>query len=180
MTHWLLYLAHHSVTDTARGWGMEPGLFAFAKACTRVFHPDGQRYLQNWLAYQAERRTEKSYRALFGRSGLLLADPDNVPAVVGEATAHISPAKLSEAIPAVGEGLLAESQGYDGIILVGPFNCLPFRISEAVLKPLSITQGMPLLTYESDGYPVSPSFLRQVEVHIQQVLEHARSRSPSM
>ena len=36
---------------------------------------------------------------------------------------------------------------------------------------------MPILTYESDGYAVSPSFLRQVEVHTQQVLEH-RARKP--
>jgi hypothetical protein len=35
---------------------------------------------------------------------------------------------------------------------------------------------MPILAYESDGYAVPPSFLRQVEVHIQQVLEHADSR----
>jgi hypothetical protein len=32
---------------------------------------------------------------------------------------------------------------------------------------------MPILAYESDGYPVTPSFLRQVDVHLQQVLEHA-------
>ena len=75
--------------------------------------------------------------------------------------------------PTVGRGLEAESDGYDGIIIIGPFNCLPFRISEAILKPLSIRQGMPILTYESDGYAVSPSILRQVDVHIQQVLAHA-------
>jgi len=57
--------------------------------------------------------------------------------------------------------------------VIGPFNCLPYRISEAVLKPLSLRQGMPILTYESDGYAVSPSFIRQVEVHIQQVLDRA-------
>lgn len=61
---------------------------------------------------------------------------------------------------------------YDGIIVIGPFNCLPFRISEAILEPLSIQSGMPRLTYESDGHAVSPSVLRQVGVHIQQVLEH--------
>lgn len=33
---------------------------------------------------------------------------------------------------------------------------------------------MPILTYESDGYAVSPSVLRQIDVHIQQVLDHAR------
>lgn len=48
----------------------------------------------------------------------------------------------------------------------------PYRISEAVLKPLCIQRGMPSLTYESDGYAVSPAVLRQVVVHIQQVLEH--------
>jgi len=64
-----------------------------------------------------------------------------------------------------------------GIILIGPFNCLPFRISEAILKPLSIQQGMPLLTYETDACAVAPAVLRQGDVHIQQVLEHsARSQ----
>jgi hypothetical protein len=32
---------------------------------------------------------------------------------------------------------------------------------------------MPILTYESDGYAISPSVLRQVDVHVQQVIEHA-------
>jgi len=71
----------------------------------------------------------------------------------------------------------AQVEGYDGIIIIGPFNCLPFRIAEAILKPLSIRHRMPIVTYESDGYAVSPSFLRQVEVHTQQVLEH-RARKP--
>lgn len=79
---------------------------------------------------------------------------------------------------AAGKSLNAAHEGYDGIILIGPFNCLPFRISEAILKPVSIQQGMPLLTYESDGYPVAPAVLRQVDVHIQQILE--RSSKPAI
>jgi hypothetical protein len=40
---------------------------------------------------------------------------------------------------------------------------------------------MPILTYESDGYGVPPVFLRQVEVHIQQVLDafHASGQDGS-
>ncbi|HXR05834.1 MAG TPA: hypothetical protein VN765_00800, partial [Candidatus Acidoferrum sp.] len=53
----------------------------------------------------------------------------------------------------------------------------PYRVSEAILKPLSLQADMPLLTYESDGYAVLPSFLRQVEVHIEQVLERAGQRN---
>jgi activator of 2-hydroxyglutaryl-CoA dehydratase len=60
---------------------------------------------------------------------------------------------------------------YHGILLLGPFNCLALRISEAILKPLCYRLSMPILTYESDGYAVPPVFLRQVEVHIQQVLD---------
>ena len=63
-------------------------------------------------------------------------------------------------------------KGYDGIIPTRPFNYLTFRISEAILKPLSMQQGMPLLNYETDGCAVAPSALRQFDVHMQQVLEH--------
>lgn len=28
------------------------------------------------------------------------------------------------------------------MLVIGPFNCLPYRISESILKPLSIRQGM--------------------------------------
>jgi hypothetical protein len=62
--------------------------------------------------------------------------------------------------------------------LIGPFNCLPCcRVSEAILKPFSLQADMPLLTDESDGYAVSPSFPRQLEVHIEQVLRRGGERN---
>ena len=97
------------------------------------------------------------------------------------ASEHVSHAIYGEITPTVGKGLDANRDGYDGIIVIGPFNCLPYRISEAILRPVSLQRGMPILTYESDGYAVSPSVLRQVDVHVQQVLDHAagrRDRSP--
>jgi hypothetical protein len=103
-----------------------------------------------------------------------VASQGDPSALFEDASQHISPKIYGEVIPTVGDGVRAEVEGYDGIIIVGPFNCLPFRIAEAILKPLSIRRGMPILTYESDGYAVSPSFLRQVDVHAQQVLDHHR------
>jgi len=175
MSDLFMYAAYHEVAESAQGWGMKPGGCAFAKACTRVFQPDGKQYLQQWLNYETERKCEARYRGLFRRSGLLVAGPNEVSAVFDKATEHVSPALFSEVIPTVGKGLEAASEGYDGLIVIGPFNCLPYRVSEAILKPLSICHGMPILTYESDGYPVAPSFLRQVDVHIQQVLDRAAS-----
>ena len=169
----VLYAAYRDVAGAAQSWGLKPGGRAFAKACTRVFQPDGKHYLQQWLSYEAERKCDVHYRSLFRKTGLLVARPNTVPALFEKAAEHVSPALCGEVIPTVGKGLEAASEGYDGLIVIGPFNCLPYRISEAILKPLSIQQGMPILTYESDGYAVAPSFLRQVDVHIQQVLDRA-------
>jgi predicted CoA-substrate-specific enzyme activase len=171
------YAAYHDVAGTASAWGMKPGYPALAKACLRMFQPDGQQYLRQWMNYQAGRWYESHYRQLFRKTGLLVAGPNNVSSLFEKASEHISPAVFGEVIPSVGKGLEAAHEGYDGIFLIGPFNCLPYRISEAILKPLSLQADMPLLTYESDGYAVSPSFLRQVEVHIEQVLERAGQRN---
>ncbi len=178
LTDFFLYGTYDGAVGAASGWGMKPGSLAFAKACTRIFQPDGRQYLQQWLGYQAERKVEQYYRGLFRRTGLLVAGGNDVSALFETAAEHVSPSIYGEVIPAVGKGLAAGDEGYDGIFLIGPFNCLPYRISEAILKPLSLQRGMPMLTYESDGYAVAPSFLRQVEVHIQQVLARASGSRP--
>lgn len=170
----LLYGAYNMVSEAAGGWGLKPGGAALAKACTRIFQPDGKEYLRRWLAYQTEKRSEAYYRKIFNNSGYLLTAQGDPAATFADASEHISPKIYGEVIPTIGDGVRAQVEGYDGIIIIGPFNCLPFRIAEAILKPLSIQRGMPILTYESDGYAVSPSFLRQVEVHTQQVLDHHR------
>ncbi len=168
-----LYGSYDGLAGGARAWGLKPGGIAAAKACTRLFQPDGRQYLDQWINYQSSRWAESNFRKLFQKTGLLVADLNDTGALYERAAEHVSPEIFGETIPTVGKGLGADVEGYDGIIVIGPFNCLPFRISEAILKPLCIERGMPILTYESDGYSVSPSFLRQVEVHIQQVLEHA-------
>ncbi len=172
LTDLFLYVTYDGMRGTASNWGLKPGGFALAKACTRVLEPDGQQYLQQWWGYQAGRKTEQHYREIFMKTGLLVSRPNDMVALFEKSAEHVSPQIFGEITPTVGRTLNAEYEGYDGIILVGPFNCLPFRISEAILKPLSIQQGMPLLTYETDGCAVAPSALRQFEVHMQQVLEH--------
>jgi len=105
-----------------------------------------------------------------------VAENNDVAALFDRAAEHVSPTIFGEAIPAVGKGIEAAAEGYDGTLLIGPFNCLPYRIAEAILRPLSLQLNLPMLTYESDGYAVAPAFLRQVDVHIQQVLDRASRR----
>jgi predicted nucleotide-binding protein (sugar kinase/HSP70/actin superfamily) len=170
------YSTYHEVASAAGDWGMKPGGVAFAKACSRIRQADGKQYMQQWMSYQGARIAEELFRYRFQKTGLLVAASNDVSALFETATEHVSPSIYGEVIPTIGKGLAADREGYDGLIVIGPFNCLPFRISEAILKPLSIQNGMPILTYESDGYPVLPTVLRQVDVHIQQVLERAASK----
>jgi predicted CoA-substrate-specific enzyme activase len=173
LTDLFLYITYDGMRGTANNWGLKPGGFALAKACTRILEPDGQQYLQQWWGYQSGRKSEQHYREIFAKTGLLVSRPNDLEAVFEKSSEHVSPQIFGEITPTVGRSLNAEYEGYDGIILIGPFNCLPFRVSEAILKPLSIQQGMPLLTYETDACAVAPAVLRQVDVHIQQVLEHS-------
>jgi len=145
----------------------------------KVFRPEGREYVANWVAYHQLMHCEERYRELFQRTGLLVASRNNMHDVFRRASQYISLAISGEAIPTVGKAVAAGEEGYRGIIVIGPFNCLPFRISEAILKPFSIQTKMPILTYESDGFSVSPAFLRQVDVHIQQVLGSLPDRAGS-
>lgn len=168
-----LYLSYDQMAWTARNWGLRPGGHALTKACMRILEPEGKQYLQEWIGHQMLQGVEAHYREILNKTGLLVSGPNAAAAIFHKGAEHVSHTIWGELLPTIGKGLIAAREGFDGLIVIGPFNCLPYRISEAILKPLSLQQGMPILTYESDGYAVSPSVLRQVDVHIQQVLEHA-------
>ena len=169
----LLYAAYAGMAGAARDWRLPPDSGrTVARAAARFFQPAGRDYLASWAGYRWLKYNDEHYRTRLGRTGLLAGGAHDIASLLQRAAQHISPAVGGEAIPTVGKGVAAGAEGYDGIIAVGPFNCLPFRISEAILKPFGWAGGMPVLTYESDGFSVHPAFLRQVDVHIQQV--HAR------
>jgi hypothetical protein len=167
----VLYAVYDTMSGMARRWDLEPGYAALARGCFAILRPEGREYLEQWKGYQMVRMLEHRLRKDFGRTGLLVADDPDISRLLREAGKHVSPSIFGEVIPTVGLGVDAQREGYHGILLLGPFNCLALRISEAILKPLCYRLSMPILTYESDGYAVPPVFLRQVEVHIQQVLD---------
>lgn len=173
----LLYSAYSEMASTARSWNLpHDSNWAVARACLHFFQPGGKDYLANWAEYHWTKFHDEQYRRRFERTGLLLEAGHNMSRLFADAGEHLSPTLSGEAFPTVGKGVAAEAEGYDGIIAIGPFNCLPFRVSESILKPYSLRQEMPILTYESDGFAVNPAFLRQVDVHIQQVLTRRAGR----
>jgi predicted CoA-substrate-specific enzyme activase len=166
-----LYAAYAGMVASSRNWAAPPdSLRAAAIACLRGFRDDGLSYLASRLEYRHLQRCEERYRRLFQRTTLTVTGPTDMRSLFRQASQHISPDLFGEAIPTVGRGVAAREEGFRGVIVIGPFNCLPFRISEAILKPFNTESGMPILTYESDGVSVSPALLREADVHIEQVL----------
>ena len=114
------------VHEAAGGWGLKPGGVALAKACTRIFQPDGKEYLRRWLTYQTEKHSEEYYRRIFHKSGYLMTPHGDASSTFADASEHISP-KIYRGgiIPTESATGYGRRLGLDGIVVIGHFGCLP-------------------------------------------------------
>ncbi|MCY3414634.1 MAG: hypothetical protein INQ03_23495 [Candidatus Heimdallarchaeota archaeon] len=153
------------------------GLF---KAMRSIRQPSGRKYMASWAYAKLIEKIERDYREKFEETGLLIAEPNKLGQVINYANEHIDPSIMGETILTVGKAVEAMSEDYQGILVLGPFSCLPFRISEAILKPLSLENNFPFLSFETDGRAIPPSFLRLVDVHIQQIIRNQEDHIVSL
>ncbi|UCH23440.1 MAG: activase, partial [Deltaproteobacteria bacterium] len=118
-------------------------------------------------------RYEKEIKSLLSRSGLVYADSLNVKKFIENAKPHISPNLAGEAVLTVGGSLTEVVSHSCGVIAIGPFGCMPNRLSEAILNETMNREGklatdpknkqlqgvlteledLPFLAIESDGSP---------------------------
>jgi predicted nucleotide-binding protein (sugar kinase/HSP70/actin superfamily) len=118
-------------------------------------------------------RDEKRIKAILNRSGLVQAQPLDVESIIDRGATYISPNLTGEAILTVGSSLSEVASHTCGVIAIGPFGCMPNRVSEAILNTvmhredklatephnpslralLSDMEDLPFLAIESDGSP---------------------------
>jgi len=116
---------------------------------------------------------EKRLKRVLSDSGLIHLEPFNIDKVVQNGAAYISPKLAGEAILTVGSSLDEIASKACGVIAVGPFGCMPNRMSESILNRamnsteklrtdpknqklkqlLEGTDDLPFLAIESDGSP---------------------------
>jgi predicted nucleotide-binding protein (sugar kinase/HSP70/actin superfamily) len=137
----------------------------------------GRRTLKEKLSHKLKQRFsgryEKRIRHALGRSGLIHSPPVNVPLITKNASPYISPDHWGEAILTVGSAITEVVSHTCGVIAIGPFGCMPNRISEAILNEvmrsdvkigtdpankrlraiLDDVEELPFLAIESDGSP---------------------------
>jgi predicted CoA-substrate-specific enzyme activase len=118
-------------------------------------------------------RYEKRIKSILSESGLVHAEPINIETFINNASHYISKELQGEAVLTVGGSLTDIASHSCGVIAIGPFGCMPNRLSEAILNETMTRQGklatepkndklktvltdiedLPFLAIESDGSP---------------------------
>ena len=125
-----------------------------------------------------ERRIKKS----FARSGLYSFRMTRVDQIMKVASSFLNPVLTGEAILTIGTTLHEVLDYYDGVISIGPFGCMPSRISEAIIKSALHRVGKanaPFVALEADGNQFTPSIESKLDAFIVQVKKAYRRRTMS-
>ena len=117
--------------------------------------------------------TANRLRAILEKTGLFHSAAVDIPTIVGNAVPYISRDLTGEAVLTIGGSLTEIGTHACGVIAIGPFGCMPNRLSEAVMHEtmrrseklktepdnddlkavLNRVDDLPFLAIESDGSP---------------------------
>jgi predicted nucleotide-binding protein (sugar kinase/HSP70/actin superfamily) len=154
---------------------------------------------QRWIA-----RVEAQVRNALSGSGLILSKAPQVTEILQASSHYIDRRLGTEALLTVGGGLHEIASQTAGVISIGPFGCMPNRISEAILNEVMTSEDkvrvsvaepelvellqeeekLPFLSIESDGrrFPQAiearlESFLLRVRRLHERLLKHRKKIS---
>jgi len=120
-----------------------------------------------------QNRYEQRLKSILAGSNLVNSAPLEVDKLIKNASTHISPNLQGEAVLTVGGSITEIVSHSCGVIAIGPFGCMPNRLSEAILNEtmtatdklatepansllrmvLTEIEELPFLAIESDGSP---------------------------
>ncbi len=134
-------------------------------------HEGLRRKLMARLKQYVMRKDERRIKSMLSTCGLVHCEPVRMRRIINTARPYISPYLGGEAILTVGSSLKEVVSESCGAIAIGPFGCMPNRLSEAILveamkredklagksgddrlrATLSDVSDLPFLAIESDG-----------------------------
>jgi predicted CoA-substrate-specific enzyme activase len=143
------------------------------------------------------RKYERKIKDVLRKTGLVHAKPEKVNHMLGRVGHIISPELRGEAILTVGAGITEVLDPFCGVVSIGPFGCMPNRISEAILaremnregklasgtarrdmRPLlDRFEDLPFLCIESDGNPFPQIITARLEAFTLQAWRFHRAMS---
>jgi predicted nucleotide-binding protein (sugar kinase/HSP70/actin superfamily) len=82
-----------------------------------------------------------------------------------------------EAVKTVGEAVHFARRGFDGIVHIFPFTCMPENIALTALEKISEEYGVPILSLSFDEHTSRTGFLTRLEAFVDLVKRRKRARS---
>ncbi|NHJ46570.1 MAG: hypothetical protein FK733_02165 [Asgard group archaeon] len=162
------FIAGYLVT---KEWQKDPNHFtSILRASATLWEQASRLLLIGKLGTGLMLRNERRLRKRFSKTGLLYAHPNDLGELFRQSSPYISPLIFGEAIPTIGKGMeVLEGSDFDSLILTGPFNCLPYKISQAILKPVYSEHNMPFLVFDVDISAITPNTKRLIHANIEQI-----------
>jgi predicted CoA-substrate-specific enzyme activase len=131
--------------------------------------PDFKERLSLMLRSVWMRKYEKTFKKIMEESNVFRYHLDDVDHLIKNISHLINPKLTGEAVLTVGAALTDVPQHFCGVIAIGPFGCMPNRLSEAVLsREMGVER--PFLAIESDGNLFPQVITAKLEVFLLQVL----------
>jgi predicted nucleotide-binding protein (sugar kinase/HSP70/actin superfamily) len=152
-------------------WNKDPSHFtSILRASATLWDEASRTLLIGKIGTGLMLRIERRLRRRFNKTGLLYAHPNDLGEIFRHSSPYISPLIFGEAIPTIGKGMeTLEGSDFDSLILTGPFNCLPYKISQAILKPIYLEHNMPFLVFDVDISAITPNLKRLIHANIEQI-----------
>jgi predicted CoA-substrate-specific enzyme activase len=116
------------------------------------------------------RAIEERFRAVLEPTGLIPHSPHDMREIMVDVDQFSSLAFETEATVSSLTGALAVRQGYDGIVAIAPFACLPGRLIKAIMEPYSRKHEIPFISLEADGLRFPPNVISRLEIFMLNVL----------
>ncbi|MBF0625125.1 MAG: activase [Magnetococcales bacterium] len=133
-----------------------------------------------WIRQRVMAADEARLRRALAPCGLLPPRPPSLRAILAAGTAHLPLALTGEAVLTTGQALVEDGGRVCGLIAVGPFGCLPNRISQAILEPvLGGPDRLPFLALETDGAPLPQLAHARLDAFCLQAERYHRHRAGS-
>jgi predicted CoA-substrate-specific enzyme activase len=152
--------------------------------------PDFKTLVNLFLRKTRMKNDERTLKKIMAQSGLFYCRMENVDRIVANVRHLINPELIGEAVLTVGGAVTEVPEHYCGVIAIGPFGCMPNRISEAILttgmghdrggstrglnrkmkKRHDVVPEFPFLAVESDGNPFPQIITAKLEVFLMQAV----------
>ncbi|MGI6124049.1 MAG: acyl-CoA dehydratase activase [Acetivibrionales bacterium] len=118
--------------------------------------------VMNRLTCMVKNPYEYEIKSIMAKSGLYKINESNVEDIVEAASQIVSPRLTGETVLTVGAALSELVEEVDGVISLGPFGCMPARISEALVSQklkdikLKVSRNKELVKRVMDEHPALP------------------------